>query len=245
MEPLRRLRRAFAVTAAVCLTVMPAAPALASTAGGVVSSERSFPATDTVRRDPTRESISTNVRSDSDWGGIETLSVPVTKSQAEKDEEARAKAQEEARKAAAQAQAQAQAQVQSEAASRDAARTAVAPPASGTGQVVAEYALQFTGYPYMYGGNRPTGWDCSGFVQYVYARFGISLPHSSGAQMTVGSPVASLAEAQPGDILANASHAAIYVGNGMVMNAMSPAQGTGLASVGMAMGASYAIRRIL
>lgn len=219
-------------------TLSPTALA-AAPSNGAVSSTRSFPATTTTRRDPTRESVSTDVQSDSDWGGIENLIVPQTKSQAEKDAEAKAQQEEEARK-----QAQAQA-IQQEEASRSAERTVITPPASKTGQAVAEYAMQFVGYPYVYGGNQPSGWDCSGFVQYVFAQFGVSLPHQSGSQMSVGSPVASLAEAQPGDILANGSHAAIYIGNGMVMNAMSPSQGTGVAPVSMVMYGSYAIRRVV
>lgn len=220
-------------------TLSPTALA-AAPSNGAVSSTRSFPATTTTRRNPTRESVSTDVQSDSDWGGIENLIVPQTKSQAEKDAELKAQqAQEQAER-----QAQAQA-IQQEEASRSAERTAITPPASKTGQTVAEYAMQFSGYPYVYGGNQPSGWDCSGFVQYVFAQFGVSLPHQSGSQMSVGSPVASLAEAQPGDILANGSHAAIYIGNGMVMNAMSPSQGTGVAPVGMVMYGSYAIRRVL
>lgn len=205
-------------------TLSPTALA-AAPSNGTVSSTRSFPATTATRRDLTRESVSTDVQSDSDWGGIENLIVPQTKSQAEKDAEAKARQEEEA--------------------SRSAERTAITPPASKTGQAVAEYAMQFTGYPYVYGGNQPSGWDCSGFVQYVFAQFGVSLPHQSGGQMSVGSPVASLAEAQPGDILANGSHAAIYIGNGMVMNAMSPSQGTGVAPVSMVMYGSYAIRRVI
>lgn len=219
-------------------TLSPTALA-AAPSNGTVSSTRSFPATTATRRDLTRESVSTDVQSDSDWGGIENLIVPQTKSQAEKDAEAKARQEEEARK-----QAQTQA-IQQEEASRSAERTAITPPASKTGQAVAEYAMQFTGYPYVYGGNQPSGWDCSGFVQYVFAQFGVSLPHQSGGQMSVGSPVASLAEAQPGDILANGSHAAIYIGNGMVMNAMSPSQGTGVAPVSMVMYGSYAIRRVI
>lgn len=219
-------------------TLSPTALA-AAPSNMAVSSVRSFPATTATRRDLTRESVSTDVQSDSDWGGIENLIVPQTKSQAEKDAEAKAQQEEEARK-----QAQAQA-IQQEEASRSAERTAITPPASKTGQAVAEYAMQFSGYPYVYGGNQPSGWDCSGFVQYVFAQFGVSLPHQSGSQMSVGSPVASLAEAQPGDILANGSHAAIYIGNGMVMNAMSPSQGTGVAPVSMVMYGSYAIRRVV
>ena len=206
------------------IITLPSTTQAATTSNMAVSSVRSFPATTTTRRDLTRESVSTDVQSDSDWGGIENLIVPQTKSQAEKDAEAKA---------------------QQEEASRSAERTAITPPASKTGQAVAEYAMQFSGYPYVYGGNQPTGWDCSGFVQYVFAQFGVSLPHQSGSQMSVGSPVASLMEAQPGDILVNGSHAAIYIGNGMVMNAMSPSQGTGVAPVSMVMSGGYAIRRVL
>ena len=230
-----------------CLMALPATAMAYPPSNNTVYSVRSFPATTTTRRDLTRESVSTDVQSDSDWGGIENLIVPQTKSQAEKDAEAKAQQEEETRKqaqeqAARQAQTQA---IQQEEASRSAERTVITPPASKTGQAVAEYAMQFSGYPYVYGGNQPSGWDCSGFVQYVFAQFGVSLPHQSGSQMSVGSPVASLAEAQPGDILANGSHAAIYIGNGMVMNAMSPSQGTGVAPVSMVMYGSYAIRRVV
>ena len=229
------------------IITLPSTAQAVTTSNMAVSSVRSFPAATATRRDPTRESVSTDVQSDTDWGGIETLNVPQTKSQAEKDTEAKAQQEEETRKQAQeQAEQQAQAQaIQQERASRSAERTVITPPASKTGQAVAEYAMQFSGYPYVYGGNQPSGWDCSGFVQYVFVQFGVSLPHQSGSQMSVGSPVASLAEAQPGDILANGSHAAIYIGNGMVMNAMSPSQGTGVASVGMVMYGSYAIRRVL
>lgn len=229
--------------------VLSAPPAMAQTAtsDSAVASSRSFPKRSTVRRGQLKESVSTDVQSNTDWGGIENLIVPQTKSQAEKDAEAKAQQEEETRKQA-QEQAARQAQTQAaqqEEASRSAERTAITPPASKSGQAVAEYAMRFSGYPYVYGGNQPSGWDCSGFVQYVFAQFGVTLPHQSGSQMSVGSPVASLAEAQPGDILANGSHAAIYIGNGMVMNAMSPSQGTGVAPVGMVMYGSYAIRRVL
>lgn len=256
MEPLGKGRRMYRKPISITLVLLlcasgiitlPSTAQAATTSNMSVSSVRSFPATTATRRDPTRESVSTDVQSDTDWGGIETLNVPQTKSQAEKDAELKAQQEEEARKqaqeqAARQAQTQA---IQQEEASRSAERTAITPPASKTGQAVAEYAMQFSGYPYVYGGNQPSGWDCSGFVQYVFAQFGVSLPHQSGSQMSVGSPVASLAEAQPGDILANGSHAAIYIGNGMVMNAMSPSQGTGVAPVSMVMYGSYAIRRIV
>lgn len=219
---------ALALGMSLCLAV-PAGAATTDTDAAV--SVRSFPKRSAVHRDPLAESAGTDVGEDTDWGGIETLDVPQTKSQAEKD-----------------AEAQAQARRQTDEASRSDERAALsttAAPASRSGQAVAEYAMQYSGYPYVYGGTTPNGWDCSGFVQYVYAQFGISLPRTSGAQMSAGSPVASLAEAQPGDILANGAHAAIYVGNGMVMNAMSPSQGTGLASVSSAFTSAYAIRRVL
>ena len=238
------------ISLAFCLlasTAMTAVPALAEPASSdAIVSTRSFPKQSAVRADVLGESVSTDVQSDSDWGGIETLNVPQTKSQAEKDAEAKAQQEEEARKQAQeQAIRQAQAQaLQQQETSRSTERTAVTPPASKTGQAVAEYALQFIGYPYVAGGNQPSGWDCSGFVQYVFSQFGVSLPHASSSQMGVGSPVASLAEAQPGDILVNSHHAAIYIGNGMVMNAMNPVQGTQTASVAV-MGGTYAIRRVV
>ncbi|ETY71397.1 C40 family peptidase [Bifidobacterium moukalabense] len=226
------------------------ADAATVTSDDTIVSVRSFPKQSAVHRDLLAESADTDVDTDTDWGGIESLDVPQTKSQAEKDAEATAKAEAERQQQEAQAQAQTQAQAQQQTgeASRSGERTessTITASASKTGQAVAEYAMQYSGYPYVYGGNQPSGWDCSGFVQYVYAQFGVSLPRTSGSQMTVGSPVGSLAEAQPGDIIANGQHAAIYVGNGMVMNAMSPSQGTGLASVSNAFSSAYAIRRVI
>ena len=105
------------------------------------------------------------------------------------------------------------------------------------------FANQFVGkVPYVSGGNTPSGWDCSGFVQYVYGQMGVSLPHYSGAQATVGRAVGSLADAQPGDIIANAQHAAIYVGNGMVIN--SQLNGTRYDPIAWVFPSSYSIRRI-
>lgn len=115
-----------------CLMALPATAMAYPPSNNAVYSVRSFPATTTTRRDLTRESVSTDVQSDSDWGGIENLIVPQTKSQAEKDAEAKAQQEEETRKqaqeqAARQAQAQA---IQQEEASRRAERTVITPPAS-------------------------------------------------------------------------------------------------------------------
>ena len=85
------------------------------------------------------------------------------------------------------------------------------------------YAQAFHGVPYVWGGSTPAGFDCSGFTSYVYGAFGISLPHSSGAQAGYGVPV-SAAEARPGDLICMPGHVGIYVGNGMMVHAPAPGQ---------------------
>ena len=238
----------FVAAVAVCATFVAAAPAAtAADQSGVVASERSFPKTSVARKDVLKESVSTDVKGN--WGGIESLNVPKTKSQAEKD------AEQERQEAAARAQQEAAAQ-QAAAASRSATRSSlessssasltVTPPDSKTAAALVSYAEQFVGQvPYVWGGSTTSGWDCSGFVMYVFAQFGISLPHSSGAQAGYGTAVPSLASAQPGDIIANSAHAGIYVGNGMVVNALNPSQGTQITPVAWAFTGSYSIRRLL
>ena len=98
-------------------------------------------------------------------------------------------------------------------------------PSGSDGQAVANYACQFIGNPYVYGGSSLTnGTDCSGFVMSVYAAFGIGLPHSSSGQRSCGYEV-SLSEAQPGDIICYSGHVAIYCGNNTVVHASTPATG--------------------
>ena len=213
-----------------------------------VTATRSFPKTTAAKRDFLAEHTSTDVESNADWGGIESLDVPQTESQAEKDRKTQEQAEAEAQAQAQAAQAQTQTQAEAQTASRSSERADISSvptaPASATGQALADYALQFQGYPYVAGGNTPSGWDCSGFVQWVFAQFGVSLPHYSGAQMSVGTAVGSIAEAAPGDIIVNTQHAAIYIGNGMVINALNPAQGTQVTSLAVFSG-GYAIRRVL
>lgn len=245
MNIAKRFTSIFAVVAVSALlgAAVPAASAGGAMADTTVTATRSFPKTTAAKRDFLAEHTSTDVESNADWGGIESLDVPQTESQAEKDQKAQEQAEAEAQAQAAQAQAQAE----SQAASRSSDRVSISvptAPASATGQALADYALQFQGYPYVAGGNTPSGWDCSGFVQWVFAQFGVSLPHYSGAQMSVGTAVGSIAEAAPGDIIVNAQHAAIYIGNGMVINALNPAQGTQVTSLAVFSG-GYAIRRVL
>ena len=252
MNIAKRFTSIFAVVAvsASLGAAVPAASADGAMADTTVTATRSFPKTTAAKRDFLAEHTSTDVESNADWGGIESLNVPQTESQAEKDRKAQEQAEAEAQAQAQAAQSQAQAQTQAEAqtASRSSERVDISSvptaPASATGQALADYALQFQGYPYVSGGNTPSGWDCSGFVQWVFAQFGVSLPHYSGAQMSVGTAVGSIAEAAPGDIIVNTQHAAIYIGNGMVINALNPAQGTQVTSLAVFSG-GYAIRRVL
>ncbi len=230
MNIAKRFTSIFAVVAVSALlgAAVPAASAGGAMADTTVTATRSFPKTTAAKRDFLAEHTSTDVESNADWGGIESLDVPQTESQAEKDQKAWE-------------------QAESQAASRSSDRASISvptAPASATGQALADYALQFQGYPYVAGGNTPSGWDCSGFVQWVFAQFGVSLPHYSGAQMSVGTAVGSIAEAAPGDIIVNTQHAAIYIGNGMVINALNPAQGTQVTSLAVFSG-GYAIRRVL
>ncbi len=96
---------------------------------------------------------------------------------------------------------------------------------SATGNEIAAYAQQFLGNPYVAGGTSLTnGTDCSGFTMSVYAHFGYSIPRNSYAQQSVGRGV-SYSEAQPGDIVCYAGHVGIYVGNGTICHASTPATG--------------------
>ena len=155
------------------------------------------------------------------------------------EEEARlakeARAREEARAAAAATEAtrtqkKAEAQVQKSEANQatiEAARnTAASSGGSEMGKAVIDYATQFVGNPYVYGGSSLTnGTDCSGFVMSVYANFGVSLPHSSSALRSRGYDVGGLQNAQPGDIVCYSGHVGLYVGNGQIVHASTSKTG--------------------
>ena len=117
------------------------------------------------------------------------------------------------------------AKAEAEAQAAEAAAQSVA-----SGQEVIDYACQFIGNPYVWGGTSLTdGADCSGFVQSVYAHFGISLPRTSYEQRSAGYEV-SYEDAQPGDLILYEGHVGLYIGNDQIVNAMNEDQGIGISS---------------
>ena len=104
--------------------------------------------------------------------------------------------------------------------------------ASANGSAIAQYALQFVGYPYVYGGSSPSGFDCSGFVRYVCSQKGYSVKRTASAQMDNGTPV-SYSQLQSGDLVffnngnssKRATHVGIYIGNGQFVHASTSTTG--------------------
>ena len=95
---------------------------------------------------------------------------------------------------------------------------------SSKGQQIANTACQYVGYPYVYGGSDPSGFDCSGFVQYIYGLYGYSILRTAEQQATEGYAV-SRDQLQPGDIICFSygsgyiGHVGIYIGNGQFVHA--------------------------
>ncbi len=150
-----------------------------------------------------------------------TKSIEFVTAESKEEEEARLAKEEAERKAAAEAAEKAAASKKSSRSSGSSGK--VSSPSGSGGSAVANYACQFVGGPYVYGGTSLTGGaDCSGFVMAVYAAFGIGLPHSSSAMTGVGYGVSDM---QPGDIICYSGHVGIYIGNNTIVHASNPSGG--------------------
>lgn len=158
-----------------------------------------------------------------------TLHTEFVEAESKAEEEARLAKEAEERKKAREAAAKAQAQSAPAAAQTTAPAPVVVTNenSSEMGAAVAEYALQFVGNPYVYGGSSLTnGTDCSGFVMSVYANFGVSLPHSSSSDRSQGAGVeGGLDNAQPGDIICYSGHVGLYIGDGQIVHASTKKTG--------------------
>lgn len=171
-----------------------------------------------------------------------TISTIYTYGETNAEEAARIKKEEEAKKAAEKAAAEKAAAARrnnssssrssSSGSSSSSSTRSYNPPSGGNGAAVANFATQFVGNPYVWGGTSLTnGADCSGFVMSVYENFGVSLPHSSSADRGVGYGV-SVDEMQAGDIVCYSGHVAIAIGDGMIVHAASSSEGIKISDAG-------------
>ncbi|MCR5102246.1 MAG: SH3 domain-containing protein [Butyrivibrio sp.] len=155
-----------------------------------------------------------------------TLSTEFVEAESKEEEEARLAKEAAEREAAYEAQKNSSSKSSSSSSDSYTSASSYTTQTSSIGSAVAQFALQFVGNPYVYGGSSLTnGTDCSGFVMSVYSNFGVSLPHSSGADRSVGSAVDGLANAQAGDIVCYSGHVGIYIGNGQIVHASTAATG--------------------
>lgn len=170
-----------------------------------------------------------NVEAGDGWISTDyvTLSTEFKQAESKEAEEKRLAKEKAAREAANAAASKRRQEIdEQESGGKGSAAASVSVSGSGQGSSVAQYALQFVGNPYVYGGTSLTnGADCSGFVMSVYRQFGVSLPHSSSADRSMGYAVDGLDSAQPGDLVCYSGHVALYIGNGQIVHASTEKTG--------------------
>lgn len=132
-------------------------------------------------------------------------------------------------------------------ASARASAAGIANPGAVTGTAVAAAAQKYLGVPYVFGGEDASGMDCSGLVQTVYADVGIDVPRLVSGQMTIGTEVGSLAQAQPGDLIVTGggAHILIYAGDNKVIHAPYPGRDVCLVEAYMTDADIDTIRRVI
>ena len=167
------------------------------------------------------------VRGEAGWVNGNYIYIEDTFSTAESKEEEEQRLEEEKRR---KEEEEAQIAAKEAAAQETAERLQVTTEQAANGQAVIDFACQFIGNPYVWGGTSLTnGADCSGFVQAVYLHFGISLPRTSREMRNAGYAV-SYENAMPGDIICYEGHVGLYMGNGTIVNAIDQAHGIGISN---------------
>jgi cell wall-associated NlpC family hydrolase len=153
------------------------------------------------------------------------LSTEYEVAESKEEEAARLAKEEKARQEAAEAAAKKSSSSSSSSSKKGTGAQSYSKPTGSTGQDVVDFAVQFVGNPYKYGGTSLTnGADCSGFVMAVYKEFGVSLPHSSRSLRSSGYAVDE-DDMQPGDIICYSGHVAIYIGGGKIVHASTKKTG--------------------
>ena len=240
------LRRGFAVAASSGLALTMIASAANAAGGSTQNLEHSA---GTLSIGPTARAAALAAQNAPIEVGADVIADADTLAVSEVTVEAPGPSEEElAAQAAAEAQAQAEQAAQAEAEQAQEApvqaapavsteddtaeATAVSAPAAvpqGVGSGAVAIGSNYLGTPYVWGGGGPGGFDCSGFVSYVYAQMGISLPHQSGDILNSGT-VISASEARPGDILWWPGHVGIYAGDGQVLHS-TPGPGVSITNI--------------
>lgn len=242
-SPMVRRSLAVAASSGLALTVVASGAAASGTSAQAANSAGTLKSASvtTVALDA-REAVTTNaaldVSGDVQWSADSSAQAGVSvEKKAEPAPAATAtpaadttkdKAEAEETPAATQSESESESSSSSSAAATPAETPA--PTANTNASSVAALAMQYVGVPYVWGGSSPSGFDCSGLVSYVYAQFGVSLPHQSEGIRAAGT-VVSASEARPGDVVWWPGHVGIYMGNGMMVDAANESIGVQYASV--------------